>query len=205
MEKTLRAFIAVEVAAEAKEALAQVVARWRQLAPSTVRWVDSQGLHLTLKFLREIPPQQVEGVTTAMRQAAEGVRPFTLDLGDAGAFPNPRRPRVLWVGVTGELEPLGQLYQRLEAGLAGVGFPREGRTFFPHLTLGRVRDPQTVIPLPGEAVSQVRWQVDHLSLIQSTLTPSGALYTRLSEVTLRGHNQGKPALAKVSVLVHHDG
>ena len=186
MPETLRTFIAIEIPPETKEALSQVQAHWRKVAPLTIRWVDTQGLHLTLKFLGDIDRDQVATIPAAMERAANGVAAFTLGLGEAGAFPSPQRPRVVWVGVTGQIEPLRVLVQRLEAELLTLRFPKEERALSPHLTLGRIRNPQGALPMVREPIPPVNWQVDHIDLMQTTLSSSGATYTRLSKVALQG-------------------
>ncbi len=186
MPETVRTFIAVELPPQAKEALAQTQVRWQAVAPATVRWADPQGIHLTLKFLGNIAPEQVANVTTAMERVATGVRPFHLALGTTGAFPSLQRPRVLWVGITGQLEVLQPLQQGLEEALATLGFPKEERPFSPHLTVGRVRDPRKPAPgLPG-TLPPATWVVDQLILFRSTLHPSGAVYTPLGTAKLAG-------------------
>ncbi len=186
MSETLRTFIAVELPPQAREALAQTQVRWRAFAPVTVRWADPQGVHLTLKFLGNITHEQTVNVTAAMERVARGVTPFQLALGAAGAFPNLQRPRVLWMGMIGELETLQALQQRLEEALATLGFPREERPFSPHLTLGRLRDPRKAVPGLSGALPSATWVVDQLILFRSTLLPSGAVYTPLSAVKLTG-------------------
>lgn len=93
-----------------------------------------------------------------MQRVARGVTPFQLALGAAGAFPNLRHPRVLWVGITGKLETLQALQKRLEEVLATLGFPREEHSFSPHLTLGRVRDPRQAVPGLSDGLPSVTWR-----------------------------------------------
>ncbi len=184
MPDTLRAFVAVELPAEGREALRQLQARWRPLAPPGARWTDPQGIHLTLKFLGDLPQDRVPLVTEALEQAAQGVPPFTLALGEPGAFPNLRRPRVLWVGIMGEIKPLLRLQRRVEEALATLELSREERPFSAHLTLARVRDPRQAVPAFPGSVPSFEWRVERIVLMRSTLLPSGALYTPLSMVDL---------------------
>jgi 2'-5' RNA ligase len=153
--------------------------------------VDAGGIHLTLKFLGNIDTGLVERITHVMKEAARGIAPFRLEAGGLGAFPNLRRVQVVWVGVGGEMEPLNQLQQRVEAGLKPLGFKPEGRPFKPHLTLGRVREravPDDVMAL-GRLIGEDGFEpcpidVDALHLMRSQLTPHGAVYTRLDSVKL---------------------
>lgn len=106
----------------------------------SVRWVRREQLHLTMRFYGNVPPEQTPALTEALRAACVETRPLSLALAGLGAFPNPRRPRVLWVGVTGDLESLERLEQRIQSATAAFGDHRETRPFQPHLTLGRIAD-----------------------------------------------------------------
>ncbi|GIT42074.1 MAG: hypothetical protein Ct9H300mP11_00100 [Chloroflexota bacterium] len=104
-----------------------------------VRWVRPEGIHLTLKFMGEIPIATVEKVLKSLPEAVLGSSPFPLAIKGFGVFPNPRRPRVLWAGLDGDLETLSKLQLVVETRLACLDCPKKQRTFSPHLTLGRVR------------------------------------------------------------------
>lgn len=188
----LRAFIAVELAAGARATVEQALESLRSLALDGVRWVGPSGAHLTLKFLGNVPVDSVESICQAMARCAGGAVPFTLALGGLGAFPNLSGPRVIWLGVSGDLEPISALHRSLEGELTGLGMPKESRTFRAHLTLGRVGE--GVGPAQrrhiGQAVSAVpvetttRLEVRAMALIKSTLTPSGARYELLRSIPL---------------------
>ena len=137
----VRAFIAVDISQEARAALAGVAERLQQQGVSGVRWVRPEGIHLTLKFLGEIDTDLVGKILEAMERAVDGTMPLTLALSEPGAFPNANSPRVIWVGLQGDLDPLKELQSRIdqEVHLIG-GFPKETRAFAPHLTLGRMRE-----------------------------------------------------------------
>ena len=151
-----------------------------------------EGIHLTLKFLGGIAPPMVEKVTQALEEACRGVKPFDLVLSHTGAFPNAERPRVLWVGLSGDLGSLAELQTRVESRMQRLGFPAETRRFSPHVTLGRVRD-NTRTPERrriGEAFDRIEvedvpsWRVETVNLMQSTLMPTGAVYTALAKTPL---------------------
>ena len=191
-DATIRVFIALDIAPEARRGLVAAMRELQTAIPNGVRWVDPAGIHLTLKFLGNIDPNLVEPVFQGMRGSAEGTAPFQLRLFDLGLFPNARQPRVLWAGVAGELKPLEGLQQRVDESVSPLGFPRERQPFRPHLTLGRVREGVAPairsqigatlysIPLgPSEP-----WLVDAVHLIRSTLTPTGAIYASLGSVPL---------------------
>ncbi|MBI4233331.1 MAG: RNA 2',3'-cyclic phosphodiesterase [Chloroflexi bacterium] len=193
MAEMLRLFIAVELSAEVKAALGQLIGAMRHRVEG-VRWVDPDGIHLTMKFLGDVPSEQAAAIAAAMQQAAQGIAPFRLALQGVGGFPNLQRPRVLWVGLEGDVQTAKALHKALEGALEPLHFSREGRAFNPHLTLGRVREatPPAQRARIGEVLARVPsppaspMPVEALSLIQSTLTPQGACYTRLHLTALGG-------------------
>jgi 2'-5' RNA ligase len=193
MSKQIRTFIAIELPPPIRRALAQLQEQLKRDRPP-VRWVTPDKIHLTLKFLGEITPEQVRAVGEATAGVAAEIRPFTLEATGIGVFPNPRRPRVVWVGVKGEAEPLKQLHAHLETALAGLGFPPESRPFSPHLTLGRTHrraKPGEVRPL-GQRITSMeigslgRWHVDEIIVMRSDLRREGPLYTPQRTVSLQG-------------------
>jgi len=200
MTMMIRTFIAIELPSPVQEALATAQDRLRQAigrsdsgAVSQVRWVAPQSIHLTLKFLGDVPAERIPVVTQAVTQAASGFKPVSLALSDAGCFPNLQRPRVVWVGLQGDLEALEKLQKAVEGALARLGFPKEERAFTPHLTLGRVRDAATAQERRslGEAtrglvVPQVRFTAEEIAVMRSDLQPAGAVYTRLAAAPLAG-------------------
>ena len=190
MEK-IRAFIAIELPDAASDALSSVQGGLRAERHPYVKWVDPGGIHLTLKFLGNIDAGKVLAITDAIARAAQGVSPFRLKLGGLGAFPNPRRPNVIWVAVTGDVERLASLQRGIDRLLVPLGFSPESRPFTAHLTLGRLREGASAGERQriGEFLAtvqpeEVHFEVGEVSLMRSTLTPSGALYSRLSSVPL---------------------
>ena len=153
-------------------------------------WVRPEGIHLTLRFLGDIAEERVEALGTMLQDVAAGVTPFALDARGIGAFPDPRAPRVIWLGLQGTPEAtaaLRRMQAKIEDGVAGLGFPRESRAFTAHLTLARVRDRKS-----GAALAKVL-EANHdrvvggftaasVGLIKSELRPTGAVYTTLVEV-----------------------
>ena len=190
----IRAFIAVELPPAAREAVEGVVRDLRSRTGDGVRWVRPEGVHLTLKFLGDIDAGSVPTISEALDRCAASAAPFDLFLEGVGVFPNARRPRVIWIGLGGALEPLLALQQSVERELEELGFASERRPFTPHLTLGRVRDGVRASQVRGvsEAIAattverRAELPVREVSLMQSDLRPSGAVYTRLYAATLGG-------------------
>lgn len=188
-----RSFIAIELSDEVKSGLRQLQAELKSPGHIFVKWVATEGIHLTLKFLGNISPQKVSEITRVIEQATAGVSPFRLKVSEVGGFPNLRQPRVLWVSVGGEVEKLLVLQQRIDNGLVPLGFAKEARPFTPHLTLARVRegalsqDRQVF----GEMVTKKSPKIDYemavegVNLMRSQLLPTGAVYSRLAELKLK--------------------
>jgi 2'-5' RNA ligase len=192
----LRTFIAIELEQAVTDALAQVQADLRRATPSrSVRWVRPESIHLTLKFLGETPAARLMEIKKALVAAAAEVPPCSIAVQGLDCFPNPRRPRVLWVGVSEPTGKLRALWQAIEAHVAPLGWPTESRGFQPHLTLGRVQRRSTPAQRRsiGEVVerSNVGWlgsmNVSEVSFISSKLKPSGAKYSTLKVAELREH------------------
>lgn len=183
----IRTFIAVGVPAAAQRDLADAAGQLRAAMPPAVRWAAPDGMHLTLKFLGNIAPALVAPLLAALSDAARETAPFDLRLQGLGAFPHPRRPRVLWAGVAGDTDALAALQQSVERASLGLGFTPESRPFAPHITLGRVRQNAEAPALRrvGEALDAApplppsTWMVDAIQLMQSVPTPGGMRYAAL--------------------------
>ena len=181
----VRSFIAIELPDELKLGLSQLQAGLKLGKQSWVKWVDPYSIHLTLKFLGNIAVDRIGEITRAMETAAQGISPFHLEVKELGAFPNLKRVQVVWVGITGEVDRLGQLQQRLESNLAPLGFAPESRPFTPHLTLARLRDRASPDEQQrfGQLIASTRFEaaysveVDAINLMRSQLTREGAIYS----------------------------
>lgn len=190
---TVRVFVAVGISAEAREQLVGAVERIRQDIPQGIQWANPGGMHLTLKFLGNIPSVGVRPLLECLEPVAAGHCPFSLRLSGLGMFPNRRKPRVLWAGTGGELDALARLQQAVEDAITGLGYPREKRPFRPHITLGRPRRSVSDAQLSriGAAVSALTppsptcWQVESVDVMQSELHPTGARYTVLGSASLK--------------------
>ena len=194
----MRAFIALNIPAEIKTVLREESGRLRDLIQGgSVRWVRSEGIHLTLKFLGEISNDQLGDIHQALERVAERHPFFTLCVRDFGCFPNIRRPRVLWIGIADESGVLSQLQGAVEGQLVPLGFGKERRPFHPHLTLGRVRRNISLADLTElhEVLESYRvgsigqFDVRELHLIKSVLSPSGAEYSTLGSYLLGGKRE----------------
>lgn len=178
----MRLFIAINLPADVREMLWEVTAPLRA-ARYPVRWVAADAIHLTLKFLGEVEAAREDEIAGGIAAAVGGAKLFPLPVGGFGAFPSAQRPRVVWVGLE-PVPPLELLQHRVEQEMERLGFPTEGRPFHPHLTLGRVKRDARPAALGGLAtdldslVYETEVSVESVDLMQSTLTPRGARYTR---------------------------
>ncbi len=184
---TIRTFIAVDLPAEIKTQIGQIVSPLRPLCRS-IRWVRSEGLHLTLKFLGEIEQDQLPEIFTALETALSGRPSFGFRLSGLGGFPNLRRPRVLWIGVPQGHEPLRELAGVVEKALIPCGFAPEKRPFSAHLTIGRVRSPQGIQAvlerLPDIEYDSGPIPAGAVKVMKSLLKPTGAEYSALKIIDL---------------------
>ena len=185
---TVRAFVAVNLDQDLKDALAKVQERLKATR-ADVGWVRPESLHLTLKFLGQVEESRLGAVAEAIAAAATGYGSFRLVLGGVGAFPQPRAARVVWIGVQQGAEALVTLQARVEAGLEALGFAREERPFAAHLTLGRVRGPArreqlavALTSIPAEPLGEML--LHRIDLMKSELGPGGARYTALQTFPL---------------------
>ena len=197
MSDRIRAFLAVSPDAPVKSALADIVSQVRGTGAAGVALVGPDSIHLTLKFLGDISNAQVDAVQRAVTAAVSGIPELSLTLGRAGVFPSSQSPRVLWVGLEGDIDGLADLQRSAEQATAALGFARERRPFSPHLTIGRVRngarpeETRRAIErlLAAKVPATVRLDVRSVDLVRSILLPSGAIYERLAQFPLAGQAQ----------------
>jgi 2'-5' RNA ligase len=189
MSETIRAFIAFEIPDDVLSSLSRVQEDLKSYG-FQAKWVRPQSIHLTLKFLGDIQPTHVQPIAGVMRDAAEGYAPLSLCAHGIGVFPNMRRPRVIWVGLGGQVNLLGELQQKLDDGLSEIGFKKEDRSFKGHLTLGRfkTRINSTDMIRALEEFAEFETEAfagDQLILFKSELTPTGAIYSKLEHISLK--------------------
>ena len=191
----IRAFIAIELPTSILDQIDQIETRLKPLMPTDcIRWVKPDSIHLTLKFLGQVPSDQIPLILSSLRTAAAAHHVFTLEVAEAGCFPNLHRPRVVWIGVKEDApgNRLAHLQRAVENAISPLGYPTEQRSFSPHLTLGRVA--RDVRPGDLKKIGDVvgasnvgslgRWDVGNVALIKSDLKPNGAVYTVLARAPL---------------------
>jgi len=187
-----RAFIALEIPQEIQHLIHKEIARLRNTIGTHIRWVPSENMHLTLKFLGNISPANLDMVTQMIRVEADSCQPFLMQVGGLGSFPSPKRPRVIYIGLQAPAE-LEALQHGIESATTRLGYKSEERAFSPHLTVGRVRhnmsasDQQKIQrALEETKIDSVGIaRVDSLHLYNSELKPTGSVYKRLFSAPLR--------------------
>lgn len=186
----MRCFVAVEVSDQIKAQLACIQSRYRDL-DRAVRWVDPAQIHLTLKFLGEVPETDLPAVSESLNGVARRFAPFEFTVRGTGCFPPRGAARVVWVGVEESSGALGQLREACESAFAGLGFAREGREFRPHLTLGRIREVRRSAEIHAAVRAEAAFcagteRADSIVLFQSILSAAGARYQPLRRALLGG-------------------
>ena len=184
----IRSFLAIELPTLIAERL-QKLQEDLKASDADVRWVDPKNIHLTLKFFGSIEESQIDSILQSIEISVQSKQPFWVSVRGMGAFPHPKNPRVIWVGLVEGKEVLVQFQKQLEASLEKVGFQTEDRSFHPHLTLGRVRSSRGKGSLAAK-IEKYReedigtFQVERVTLFQSDLKPSGPVYIPLRELHL---------------------
>lgn len=185
-----RVFCAVDLPQQSRMRVMEHIARLRTSLPRVqASWSREVNVHLTLKFLGEIPKTSASAFSEAVSRAVEGFAAFPIVLERTGMFPSRREPRVLWIGISDSEGRLAELHSRLEAESARCGFPKEPRPFHPHLTLARLRK-------PGDARAVVQAHerlvfdpeeigVSEVVVIRSELSIAGSKYTVISRHALQ--------------------
>lgn len=191
----IRSFIAIELSEDILSAIADLQRRLKNQVPAdTVRWVQPNSIHLTLQFLGDVPAGKINPIAQALAAACVPFSPFTITVGGLGCFPDPRRPRVTWVGVEEPTGTLAALQKAVERAMIPLGFKPEQRAFHPHLTLGRTQrratrdQAQALGTLVSTTQVPVLGQMEarQVCLMRSDLRPTGAVYTRLAAAPLSG-------------------
>lgn len=183
----VRAFIALELPQEIKQAIADYVAPLRALDKG-LSWTKAENVHLTLKFLGDTPQSQIEKVAATLREICADFAPLAAEISGAGVFPSEHRPRVLWLGMKESSGALAELAQRIEHECRRLGFEKEERNFTAHLTIGRVKAGKAanVVKALRESPFPARQIVfEECTLMQSELHSAGSIYMALEKIAFR--------------------
>ena len=183
----LRTFIAIETPDFIRNAALEIQGELRKFN-CRVSWTAASSLHLTLKFLGDTPDSESALIADALSEVAQRFPPLELGLSRTGVFGG-GKPRVLWLGITA-IPTLNALQKAVEGACAKLGFPPEGRDYHPHLTLGRVKEPEgtseMVENLKNIKLPEIRFSAEELVFFKSELFPSGAVHTPLNKFRFSG-------------------
>ena len=186
-KQSIRCFIAIDIPDEIKTDLAKLQDSLRRQG-GAVSWTRAEGIHLTLKFLGNVESDVIPQIAASLQDASRTVAPFSVVAEGVGCFPNSRRPRVLWVGLDGG-KPLMEIQEAVEQATESLGYEREHRKFHPHLTLGRVRQPNGIDRLVKEmerlGFARHEFTATEIRLMRSELRPTGAVYSELYSAKLK--------------------
>ena len=179
--ETIRTFVALSVPHAVAASIGEIQNTLKDRR-FKVKWVATDNLHLTLKFLGPTRTDKIPSIAQALTDAVAGILPLTLSARALGVFPGIRNPRVIWVGLDGDLDALAQVHHAVDNHLALIGFPPEKRSFKAHLTVGRVKgalNPQLLLDVIQQfkEYRSAAFQVRQIELIKSDLKPNGPEYS----------------------------
>jgi 2'-5' RNA ligase len=184
-----RTFIALDVSAAAREACRDHIERLRRMFPNVrVGWELPEKLHMTVKFLGDTDDAAVRRLQEKIDAVAKDTSPFWLRLSKTGVFPSPSRPRIIWIGLEDATGSTEAIHAAIESACAELGYEIDNRTFRPHVTIGRVREPVRAGALAEKhlqtQVEPVDFEVTDLVLYESKLQPTGSVYFPLFKAQL---------------------
>lgn len=190
-EKNIRTFLAIEPSEDILQKISGLQEKLRREISDRISWTKPEGQHLTLKFFGDISRNDVKNICSAVQKRVVAQQKLNLKVEKLGVFPDARRPRVLWCGVTGEVEKLITLQKKLDSDFVAMGFPAEDRPFRAHLTLGRIKASHDLTGIHTALTRHGTFAAGEficreLLLFQSNLSPQGAVYTKLAEFALGG-------------------
>ena len=186
MNETIRLFMAIDLPEQVKDVLVETAVALSKNVPNrAVRWVGREQMHLTLRFLGDTAVSQLPDLQRELAELVGKHQPFSLRLRGVGAFPNQKRPRVVWAGLAGDLTPLRKMQAEMEERVVALGWLPEKWAYNPHLTLGRVKDASAARGLNWAVKLEERaFGVTAVQLMRSELRPSGPVYSVRQEVAL---------------------
>ena len=178
----MRTFVAVPVPDTVRKQVTLFLEEYRSKR-LPVKWVTRENLHITVKFLGEIDEKMKDRIAAVLQEVCRRHHGFEVGFSGVGCFPDPRRPRVVWIGTDTGADRLSGLAQDIDGQLESLGFRKEKR-FHPHLTIGRIKKECSIDAILGAEFSTEPFSVQQLILFKSTLTPQGALYDSLATFEL---------------------
>ncbi len=187
----VRCFFGVELPRQARDSIAEAIENVRAVVsdPEAVRWISIDCLHLTLKFMGDVPSERIPDLARRSHAKLASTPRFDIALAGFGAFPNARRARVLWLGVATGARELARIARRLDSVAASFGVARDHRPYQAHFTLGRLGKPDLVSIERATPSPEIAFTVEEVLLYESRLGSSGATYVPLARLPLREHGE----------------
>ena len=186
-EKLIRTFLSIPVPLEVRSKKNMLYSTLEE-SPAKINWVKNVQLHLTIKFLSHTPESIIEKIINEVGSVTSTLRPFEIIIESTGCFPIKERPRVLWMGVDGNLDPLYNLFTKIDNALDLLGFPKEQQVYTPHITLARIKYPQKWTPdistFLKSSYDPIDFPIDRVQYFSSELLPSGTVHTLLKSFPL---------------------
>jgi len=183
----IRTFIAIELPVEVKQ-VARKIQNQLGVSIEGIRWVKNENIHLSVKFLGNVEENRINDIAVAVKNAVKDISVMNLKTGHLGIFPNERRPRILWLGMEGDVPEFIRMSKNCESELAKVGFEKDAREIKPHITVGRIRSKKKqkglLKILKDMPVGNIKFRADTLIIMRSELNSDGAVYTDLQSVKL---------------------
>jgi len=181
----IRSFLAFELPPKIREQIGVVSTELQKLT-LPVRWVKVTNIHITVIFLGYVNEDKIDDIKEKVNPVVKGFSVFQTRLNGIGVFPNWRRPRVIWIGLNGEIERLSNFREELQTGLKVLGLKEEKRPFRPHLTIGRFKglvdrdeELKTILDRYHDLTSDLQY-LRELVLFKSDLKPDGPVYTKMA-------------------------
>ena len=186
-DRLLRTFISIPIPNEVRTKKNMLYSTLEK-SPANINWVKNEQLHLTIKFLGHTPELLFDEIKDGLCNIASSIRPFDLIIDKTGCFPVPERPRVLWLGIDGNIETLSNLFTNVENKMEELGFSSQDQDYFPHVTLARVKYPQKYTPdvstFLNSSYDPIDFKADRVQFLSSELLPTGTVYTLLGSFPL---------------------
>ena len=186
-EKLIRTFLAIPLPMEVKSKKNMFYSTFDSLS-GKIHWIKSENLHLTLKFIGYTPERLFNEIINELTKIFENQNPFSIKVSETGCFPVPERPRILWMGINGNTNPLINLVSNIERSLHRLGFPMEDKEYYPHITIARIKYPQKKTPdvnlFLKSTYDPIVFTVDRVQFLASELLKTGTIYTKLKSFPL---------------------
>lgn len=190
-----RIFTAIDISEQARQKVSDYIENLRREFPDVrVGWERAEKLHLTLKFLGDCDERQIKGLEVALLNSVKlfvetgSERNIKIEILDTGVFPSTRNPRILWLGLRDEKRQLSKLNQILETECEKIGFEKEKRSFKPHLTIARLREPHKAEKLAAKHLANkfepVAFAVSEVAIYESKLLPTGSIYRKMKSIKI---------------------